>query len=51
MQEAESVQRIRLTMTQEDSLREKIAELLNKMTLEEKVSLLAGVDKWHTRGI
>ena len=38
-------------MMQEDSLKEKIAELLNEMTLEEKISLLAGVDKWHTRGI
>ena len=28
-----------------------IEELLKQMTLEEKVSLLAGVDKWHTRSI
>jgi beta-glucosidase len=28
-----------------------IEELIDRMTLEEKVSLLAGVDKWHTRSI
>ncbi len=28
-----------------------IEELINQMTLEEKVSLLAGVDKWSTRSI
>ncbi|MBN1162001.1 MAG: glycoside hydrolase family 3 C-terminal domain-containing protein [Dehalococcoidales bacterium] len=29
----------------------RIAALINKMTLEEKVSLLAGVDFWHTQAI
>ncbi|MFA5308250.1 MAG: glycoside hydrolase family 3 C-terminal domain-containing protein [Dehalococcoidales bacterium] len=32
-------------------MEERIAALLCKMTLEEKISLLAGVDNWHTRPV
>jgi beta-glucosidase len=28
-----------------------IEEIISQMTLEEKVSMLAGIDKWHTRSI
>ena len=36
---------------QEDALERRIGNLLSRMTLEEKVSMLAGTDNWHTRGI
>jgi len=29
----------------------KIEELIRQLTLEEKASLLSGVDNWHTRAI
>jgi beta-glucosidase len=40
-----------LHFLQEDSLEKKIEALVRKMMLEEKVSLLAGIDFWHTREI
>ncbi len=36
---------------QRGTLGKSIEDLLSEMTLEEKVSMLAGVDKWHTRSI
>ena len=31
--------------------KEKITELISKMTLEEKAGLCSGEDFWHTKGI
>ena len=38
-------------MEEEKMEREKITELISKMTLEEKAGLCSGADFWHTKGI
>jgi len=40
-----------VSFRKEVTVEARIETLLGKMTLEEKVSMLAGTDNWHTRGI